>query len=263
MHVVLQSILQANSRQGDAALKGKTLHKTGFPRAALQRMLKRLKSWIEKLEPADTGKTVWQDYVTDNSYACHETAAKKRFIADFTAKSAPRIVWDLGCNTGDYSIAALEAGAEYAVGFDFDQGVLEVGFARAAQENLPLQVLFLDAANPSSGQGWAEAERHGLQKRATADAIFALAFVHHLTIAKNIPLDRLVNWLIGLAPTGVLEFVPKTDAMVQQLLCFRNDIFPEYTEESFLRFVGSLARIERTEKISASGRLLVWFDRRA
>ena len=261
-HVVLQSAFQSSVSRSDAGREGESVVKAGLPRAGFERMLRKLHSWIEGLEPADSGKTVWQDYAGDNSYSDDEAVQKRKFVGDFAAEVRPGTIWDFGCNTGDYCVAALEGGAGYAVGFDFDQGALEQAFDRAQSQDLPLQTLFLDAANPASGQGWAEGERQGLRSRADADAILALAFVHHLAIAKNIPLDDLVDWLIGMAPTGVIEFVPKQDAMVRELLRFREDIFPGYTEEGFRALVAARARIVREEQVSASGRRLVWFDRR-
>ena len=135
------------------------------------------------------------------------------------------MLWDLGCNTEGYSKAALQA-AGFAVGFDFDQGALELACARARQEDLNFLPLFLDATNSAPGGGWAQSERRGLEARAGVDAILALALVHHLAIAKNIPLDRVVARLIRMAPADVIEFVPKNDAMVQELLRLREDIFP-------------------------------------
>ena len=99
--------------------------------------------------------------------------------------------------------------------------------------------------------------------RAAADAILALAFVHHMTITKNIPLDQLVAWIVGFAPTGVIEFVPKQDPMVQELLRFRKDGFQDYTEENFLYRLRALAEIEKSETISSSGRLLVAYRRKS
>lgn len=262
-HVVLQSAFQETASRSDAGQQSEEMRRVGFPRVAFERMLNKLRGWIATLEPADTGKTVWQDYARDNSYTSDEAVVKRSFIGEFAAAVEPALLWDFGCNTGDYSAAALESGARYAVGFDFDQGALERGFARAQRHGLPLQLLFLDAANPASSQGWAEAERQGLMARATADAILALAFVHHLAIAKNIPLDQLVGWLTDLAPTGVIEFVPKGDPMVEELLRLRSDVFPDYTEENFLALVESRARVVKRAKVSSSGRLLVWFDRRA
>jgi hypothetical protein len=121
--------------------------------------------------------------------------------------------------------------------------------------------LFLDLGNPAPSQGWAEAERSGFVARAKPDAILALALVHHLAISRNIPLESVVNWFLKLAPAGVLEFVPKQDPMVQELLRLREDIFPDYTVETFLAHIQARGQIIKTQTISSSGRLLVWFRR--
>lgn len=256
-HVLLQSVLQ--ERQINSSVVSKIPALGGLPRANFRQLLLRLKDWISKLEPADAGKTVWQDYSKANSYSSDDVKAKKEFVVEFTVKTRPRMIWDLGCNTGDYAIAALEAGAKYAVGFDFDQGAMDIGVARSRGMNLPLQILFLDVANPTPNQGWSQKERMGLKERATADATIALALIHHLVIARNIPMAEFVEWLINLAPSGVVEFVPKTDSMVRQLLQFREDIFPGYTAENFLRLISKHASVVKTKQVSESGRLLIWF----
>ncbi len=261
LHVVAQSAFQKSS--GSANLKKKSLAATQFPKASYRRMLTKMRDWIEKLEPADSGKTVWQAYANNHSYDSDEMAAKKAFIAKFAKEVKPGLFWDLGCNTGDYSKVALENGGGYSIGFDYDQGALELAFARALAEDLKLQPLFLDAANPTPNQGWNQSERKGLAARADADALIALAFIHHIAIGRNIPLDEAVNWLTGLAPEGVIEFVPKQDPMVQELLALREDIFPDYTEEHFLECLSKRSDVVEAETVTQSGRKLVWFRRRS
>ena len=56
-------------------------------------------------------KSVWGDYADDNSYATDEARQKRAFISRFAAAVKPDMIWDIGCNTGDYSKAALESGA--------------------------------------------------------------------------------------------------------------------------------------------------------
>jgi ribosomal protein L11 methylase PrmA len=175
--------------------------------------------------------------------------------------ASTRMVWDIGCNTGDYSVAALQAGARSAIGFDFDQGALDIAFDRARSERRNFLPLFLDATNPAPDQGWSQAERRGLGARAAADAVLALALIHHMAISKNVPLDQVVSWLTSLAPSGVIEFVPKSDPMVVELLRLRADIFPDYNEEQFVRSLQQRARIVASETVSASGRKLFAFDR--
>ena len=170
-------------------------------------------------------------------------------------------MFDLGCNTGDYSALALEAGAKAVIGFDADQQALETAFARAAAADLAFLPLYLDAANPSPDQGWQQKERTGFGGRARADALLALAFEHHLAIGRNVPLEQLLAWLTGLAPRGVIEFVPKTDPTVQRMLALRADIFADYDEAAFTQGLTRLARIVRSEVVSEHGRRLFWYER--
>ena len=234
------------------------LSRAKFPLASYQGLLRRLHRWIAGLEPRDKRPTTWQNYSLENSYGPEEAAAKRAFVGDFIEAEKPAMVWDLGCNAGDYSEVALSGGARYAVGWDFDQGALDAGFARASEGNLAFTPLYFDATNPAPEQGWAQEERRGMGARGPADAVLALAFVHHLAIAKNLPLPRIARWLTGLARSGVVEFVPKEDQMVQTMLKLREDIFPDYVLERFLDCLGAHATIERIEAVN--GRQLIWFS---
>lgn len=147
------------------------------------------------------------------------------------------------------------------MGFDFDQGALEACFKRSVDEGLAIQTVFLDVANPSPSQGWGQMERLGLRERASGGAVLALAFMHHLVISKNIPFGELLDWLMELAPRGVIEFVPKSDPMVQRLLHLREDIFPDYTWEYWHAHVQRMARILKTKRVSSTGRTLIAYER--
>jgi ribosomal protein L11 methylase PrmA len=257
-NVVMQGSLQKNkSSDAQRAVSGRVR----FPRAAFVRMLTGLRSWVESLRPADRRPTTWQAYSTQHSYRNAEADAKRDFVMRFVRDNRPRTVWDIGCNTGDYSVAALQAGARSVVGFDFDQGALDLAFDRARSERLSFLPLFLDATNPPPDQGWGQGERRGLGARASADAVLALALIHHVAISGNVPLDRVLAWLTSLAPRGVIEFIPKNDPMVVELLRLREDIFPDYNEESFVRSLQQRARIVASETVSASGRKLFAFER--
>ena len=258
-HVVMQARLQGRATSQCSAEH--RIRKQKLSRLAFRQMLRGLRKWIARLEPADTGKTVWADYAGCNNYDSGETEAKRDFIADFAGSLQHAMLWDIGCNTGDYSRAALESGAEYVVGFDFDQGALNLAYCRAIDENLNFLPLYLDAANQSPSQGWAQSERSGLMQRAGADGILALAVVHHLCIGRNIPLQEVIDWLVAMAPEGVIEFVQKSDPMVQSLLRLREDIFDDYNEETFLRHLGRKASIVRSETVSGANRRLFWFRR--
>ncbi|WP_373086675.1 class I SAM-dependent methyltransferase [Sneathiella sp.] len=258
-HVVAQSALQ-NANVGTAA---DARARVEFPLASYRRMLTGLRNWIETIEPAKKSRTEWQDYATGHSYADAEQQAKAAFVARFAAAVTPDILWDIGCNTGDYSAVALANGAAYSVGFDVDQGALTQAYGRAIANDMPFQPLYFDGANPSPSQGWNEAERKSMSARRNADGLIALAFIHHMAIGRNIPLEHVIRWLVGLAPEGVIEFVPKADPMVRQLLTLREDIFEDYSLSAFTEYLREMAEIVATDVITKSGRQLFWYKRKS
>lgn len=257
-HVVAHGAAQRRSNAA-GRVEARATH-ARLSRRSFHAMLLALRGFVETCS-LPSQRTTWGNYDTDNSYADEEAARKRAFVMRMVEQVRPALLFDLGCNTGDYSCAALEAGAGYVVGLDFDFGALERAVQRSASGSLPFLPLWLDATNPSPAQGWNEQERASFSRRARGDAVIALAFIHHLAIARNIPLDAAVGWIMAGAPSGVIEFPPKSDPMVQRLLSNRKDIFPEYCEERFLAEVGKRARIVETEHLSAGGRLLVRFER--
>jgi ribosomal protein L11 methylase PrmA len=260
-HILVQSWFQRTTFDSATRLETAKMPSTSLPRARFRRMLERLRQWIARLDPAGAAKSVWQDYECTHSYKSEELAVKKSFVAQFIRERRPKLLWDFGCNAGTFSSLALQEGAQYVVGFDVDHGALETCFARATQKSLALQTVFTDFGNPSPSQGWMEQERQGLQERNSADALIALALVHHLAIAKNIPLSQVVAWLVGLAPAGVIEFIPKSDPMVQRLLSLREDIFPDYSLDKFSLELARNAGIVKTVSLSPDGRTLFWYER--
>lgn len=259
-HVTGQAVLQRRANSGKLAA-GSQGRQTTLSKEAFKATLLGLRNFIGKLSVPEQ-QTVWGNYAHDNSYKQDEASRKHEFVRNMTLCAKPRMLFDLGCNSGDFSQTCLESGAEYVVGFDFDFGALEAAVARSKARNMPFLPLWLDATNPSPAQGWAQGERKGMLERSNADAVVALAFIHHLAIARNVPLDMVIGWIMDMAPVGVIEFPPKSDPMVQQLLANRPDIFPNYTEENFLAEVGRRGRIVAREHLAHAGRLLVHYDRR-
>jgi len=257
--VVLPAKLQRRAvEKADGGLA--KMPERGLSKPAFKAMLSQLLRWIETMIPADVGKTVWQDYAQTHSYNDPEEQAKRDMVEAFVKETKPALLFDFGCNSGAYSALALSSGAGSVIGFDMDQGALERAFARALADDLTFLPLYLDAANPSPAQGWRQAERPGLADRGPANALLALAFVHHLAIARNIPLDQLLAWLTSLAPTGVIEFVPKNDPTVQCMLALRQDIFSGYNVSNFAASLSRHARIVQRTVVSATGRELFWYS---
>jgi ribosomal protein L11 methylase PrmA len=235
--------------------------KVRLPKKHYAGLLNQLRDWVAGLEPKVSVKSTWQDYDRHNTYDDAERAAKRAFVAKFCGHATPGLLVDIGCNTGEYSETALASGAKRAIGLDFDHGALANACRRAATKQLALTPLVQNAMNPSPGQGWRGIERKPMQDRTRFDAVLALAVLHHLTIARNVPLDDAVDWLVGWAPTGVIEFVPKSDPTVQTMLSLRGDIFESYSQEAFEVCLAKRATVVERETVSSSQRVLYAFER--
>ncbi len=140
-HIVFQSWLQQSTQ---STLRGQNLDKTTvgggtLPVQAYRRLLTGLRDWVSQLEPLNKAtKSTWQDYAKENSYQADELRQKVAFVRDFAAQHLPRQLWDFGCNVGVFAKAAVEGGAAYVVGFDFDQGALDGCYAEARASQMPI-----------------------------------------------------------------------------------------------------------------------------
>ena len=171
------------------------------------------------------------------------------------------MIWDIGGNSGDFSKAALEGGASLSVIFDSDIDSLEKAY-EDAKRGVPILPLLVDIANPSPQQGWKQRERAGLNERSRPDGLIALAVIHHLAIGRNLPLQEVVHWLVDAAPEGIIEFVPKSDPMIVEMLFEREDVFVDYDEEHFLAYLGEKAEITGSARLPDNGRFIVSYSRR-
>lgn len=257
VHVYLQRRLQRSVTPKRAETAGRIR----LTRAGLVNNLRSMREWIGRLEPPKSRATPWQEYERTAHYTTEERAAKARFVGQAIQASGARTVWDFGCNAGEYSELALRNGAEYVVGFEPDAGALDAAYRRAVERDLAFLPLAMDVANPTPSLGWRERERRGLSDRRNADLVMCLALLHHLVLGRNLPLDQVLDWLLELAPRGIVEFVPRNDPMARQLLALKPNIAPDYERSTFREMLLRRARIEREEVVTSSGRVLFAYAR--
>lgn len=120
----------------------------------------------------------------------------------------------------------------------------------------------MDLTNPSPALGWDHAERMSLLQRGPAEAVLALALVHHLAISNNVPLPKLASFFAAAGRLLIVEFVPKTDSQVRRLLSTREDIFPDYHLEGFRAAFSTAFEILREEPIAGTERALLLMRRK-
>jgi len=228
--VVLQSMLSRRFGNNERVLK--SVATRTIPDDVVRGMLGRMTKTIERIR-RPKGESAWTGYESAKSHYSGEADAFKEAFVRRTLESArPHTVWDLGCNTGQFSLIAASV-AKHVVAIDSDEPSVDALYRRARASHPNILPLVMDLANPSPDQGWAQTERRGFSQRGIADWALCLALIHHIAISGNVPFPRFVDWLASSARSAIIEFVPKSDPMVQRLLLTRKDVYPQYTAERF------------------------------
>lgn len=205
---------------------------------------------------------VWAGYYVDSSYDAGGLEEKRRIVSTFLDDITGSSLWDLGANTGMFSRIAAEKGFQ-TIAWDADPQCVEICYQEACRNNKTnLLPLVLDLSNPSPAIGWENEERLSLSERGPADVVMALALVHHLAIANNVPLDRVAEFLARVGRRLIIEFVPKEDPMVQKLLSTREDIFSDYNRDRFEGAFSEYFTTDRMEPEAHSGRAIYLMTRR-
>jgi hypothetical protein len=227
----------------------------GFPKGFIATNVRRLLGIVRGLR-VKRDPSEWCDYANERNYSAEDYAAKKDFVKSVCAHRSWDLVWDLGCNTGDFSLIAADH-ASCVVAIDADDGVVENLYRRLkSRKDTRVLPLVMNLADPSPAQGWAGRERKSLTARGKPELVMALALLHHLVIGANVPLAEAVGWLASLGAELVVEFVGKEDAMVQRLLLNREDIFTEYDRANFESLLDPYFQIKKKIPLVGGGRWL-------
>ena len=206
--------------------------KRGQPRTMLLALIDSLMRLVNRLSYGHSGSD-WSQYSETHTYSENDFQRKRNFIDRHASALRPRLLWDLGANTGVFSrVAAQHSDIVVAVDGDHDavdmlyQDTLEAG----EQNIIPLM---LDIANLSPSQGWAGRERAAFDRRRSPDMVLCLALIHHMRVSANIPLALFVEWLRSLDATAIVEFVDRDDEMFLTLIKERALEYEDYTAEHF------------------------------
>jgi SAM-dependent methyltransferase len=184
-----------------------------------------LEWWLAGLAPRARSNRPgsWGAYRNERSHYKEEALSSKRtWISQWLADLKPEWVVDLGCNSGEFSFMAVEAGAN-VVAIDSDHDSVEAMFRVAGATGRLYPVLAtLDDLN--GARGWGGAEFRGLSERMAArfDLVLMLALIHHLAVAASVPLEAIAAFARGCTRRWlIIEFIDPTDPQMQ-LLCTRH-----------------------------------------
>jgi SAM-dependent methyltransferase len=255
-HVVAQSRFERHYADTARDIR-RELDRAGFDKRLISMNIAGLKKLVAQLSWAPPA-SAWSEYTSRNSYDPGDAEAKERFVETALASRRPRIVWDLGCNTGRFSRLAAKY-ADYVVAIDSDHESVERLFGElregAVRNVLPL---VMDVSDPSPGLGWRGRERRPLIERGRPDAVLCLALIHHLAITANVPIADLVDWFAEVGAAVVIEFPTPDDAMVKRLLLNRDSPYTDYAVEYFEKALGARFHIRNRLILSSGTRVLYY-----
>lgn len=254
LHVHLQAKFSGKQKQ-------RAGNENNFSKQKLEILLKGLDRFVQKLVLKKV-KTTWDDYYTDtilgDDYLQAKTALVKLLISSIDYKT----VIDLGANDGYFSL--LFGNDKNVLATDADSNCINELYHKIKKEGITnILPLVNNLSVPSPAIGWANTERESITVRLKADLVLALALVHHLAIAHNVPLYLIANWLYPMGEHLIIEFVPKSDEKVKLLLQNRNDIFDEYNLENFKSIFATKYQIIKEEKVGNTNRVLFLMKRNA
>lgn len=203
-------------------------------------------------------RSLWSHYYQHNNYTSKATSHKQKIVKQLAKKINPKTTWDLGANTGRYS-RLIASKNNKVIAFDNDPLATELNYQKLKKSPQNILPLNLDLTNPTPNLGFANQERYSLTARGPADLTLALALVHHLHIANNIPLAHISNYFSQITKHLLIEYIPKSDSQVKKLLQHRPDIFYNYTQSLFeTSFKKNFKLIQKTQ-INQTDRFIYHF----
>ena len=258
-HVWLQAKL--DDRYGGTGQNVRSdLKSAGFNKELILVNVRKLKKLVTKLSWQGDGSE-WGAYEEFHNYSQSDHDLKESFISDSVAGSEAKLVWDIGCNTGQFSkIAARHA--ELVLAMDLDHFAVERLYREIRSENITgILPLVQNIADPSPNWGWRNRERVDLQARARPDMLLCLALIHHIVISANVPMDEFIGWLADLSRNLVIEYVSRSDDKVKTLLRNKEDKYSDYSRETLEKSLGRHYEIAQTQELESGNRYLYWCRR--
>jgi hypothetical protein len=260
LHVYLQQTATASAKA--ATNKNGKQQAIQFNKKKLLDLISHLTNIINHFPEGRSYKTTWSNYYEDTILSKAYLQEKEKIIREYCNNSTARSVLDLGANDGYFS--KLFAGYNMQViATDADSRCISRLYQEVKKNNIQnLLPLILDIANPSPAIGFHNQERAAFHDRFKTDLVAALALVHHLVIGKNISLPALAGYFNDIAPELIIEFVPKEDEKVQQMLSTRPDTFIDYNQAHFEMYFSAYFDIISQTPVPGTGRILYRMKRK-
>jgi hypothetical protein len=255
LHVYLQNAVQRGKKPASNTLQ--------FQKKKLLNLVSHLESILQRFPEERDHKTTWNNYYEGTILSKEYLQQKEIIFRSYCEGLNLQTALDLGANDGYFS-KLLAAQGTQVISTDVDGQCINRLYGEVKKRRLPnILPLILDISNPSPAVGFHNLERAAFHERIQTELVIALALIHHLVIGKNIPLHKLSTYFNDIAPLLIIEFVPKEDEKVQQMLASRPDIFQDYTVAGFEKAFLQYFEIQRKEIVPETTRIMYRMKRKA
>ncbi|MBT8048939.1 MAG: class I SAM-dependent methyltransferase [Xanthomonadales bacterium] len=255
-HVWLQAKL--DSRYGGTSQNVRSeLKSAGFNTELILANIRKMRKLVSGLSWHGDGSE-WGSYEEIHNYSESDHLLKEAFVEECVAAGKAKLVWDIGCNTGQFS--KIAAGhARSVVAMDLDHFAVERLYREVRAAKIEgILTLVQNVADPSPSWGWRNNERTELRTRARPELVLCLALIHHVVISANIPLEEFVGWLADTSDQLIIEYVSRSDDKVEALLRNKEDKYTDYTRQNLERTLEMHYRIARKLSLESGNRFLYW-----
>jgi len=259
-HVWLQAKLE--SRYGATQQNVRSdLKSAGFNKELILANVRKLRKLVGKLSWKGEGSE-WGTYESFHNYSESDHELKEAFIDECVAESQAKQVWDIGCNTGQFSKIASRH-AESVLAMDLDHFAVERFYReiRECGQDRNILPLVQNITDPSPNWGWRNAERVDLPTRARPDLVMCLALIHHVIISANVPMAEFISWLESLSEQLIIEYVSRSDDKVKALLRNKQDKYSDYSRTNLESLLQAHYKIVRMQELESGNRYLYWCRR--
>jgi hypothetical protein len=253
LHVYLQNTVTQNTRSktdGDKFSKKKLLNLVNHLEATIQKLNSRM------------SRTEWSNYYESTIPGKNYLQEKEKVFREMISKMNIKTALDLGANDGYFSKILAEENTE-VIAVDSDSRTISKLYnelkAGSIKNILPL---VMDVANPSPSIGFRNRERPSFHQRIKTELVIALALVHHLVIGRNISLTVLAEYFSEITELLLIEWIPREDEKVMQMLSGRKDVFGDYTADHFEHSFSRFFHVKKKEKIPGCHRILYLMEKR-
>jgi hypothetical protein len=251
-HILLHVHVHAKYSKTGQASSNTTKKK--ITKASVLNILNSLTTCISKLQLQEE-KSTWNNYYEETILSADYLQQKKQLIKSWVDELTYKTACDFGANEGEFS--KLLRTDSLVVATDFDSDCINRFYLLCKEQKIKNIVpLIVDLTQPSPSMGWENKEQQSFIKRHPFDLSLALALIHHLVIGKNLSMEQVAAFFAEQTKELIIEFVPKEDEKVQQMLSQRTVTYPDYTIEEFERTFLKYFNVEKKKSMSNSCRIL-------